>query len=108
MEGKFYRYKLSDHPHTNMAKAALNMMTRTSGKDYASKHSIYMNSVDTGWINDENPREKVRPQCLPSIRTPGPHRTLILASTTAIEPCENIHNPEGPQPMNAFSSLDLT
>jgi len=54
MEGKFYRFKSAKHPHTNMAKAALNMMTRTSGQDYATSR-IYMNSVDTGWINDENP-----------------------------------------------------
>jgi NAD(P)-dependent dehydrogenase (short-subunit alcohol dehydrogenase family) len=52
MEGKFYRHKGPQHPHTNMAKAALNMMTRTSAQDYA-KARIYMNSVDTGWINDE-------------------------------------------------------
>ncbi|CAB9524119.1 oxidoreductase-like protein [Seminavis robusta] len=58
MEGKFYRYKMANHPHTNMAKAALNMMTRTSAEDLAKKHRIYMNSVDTGWINDENPLEK--------------------------------------------------
>ncbi|GAX16091.1 hypothetical protein FisN_20Hh232 [Fistulifera solaris] len=58
MEGKFYRYKMPNHPHTNMAKAALNMMTRTSAEDLATKHGIYMNSVDTGWINDENPVEK--------------------------------------------------
>ena len=78
MEGKFYRYKTPAHPHTNMAKAALNMMTRTSAEDYA-RSNIFMNSVprgrlllvaagafrarargrgvqvDTGWINDENP-----------------------------------------------------
>ena len=58
MEGKFYRYKMPNHPHTNMAKAALNMMTRTSSEDLAKKSRIYMNSVDTGWINDENPLEK--------------------------------------------------
>ena len=57
MEGKFYRFKTADHPHTNMAKAALNMMTRTSAQDYR-KDGIYMNSVDTGWINDENPLDK--------------------------------------------------
>ena len=57
MEGKFYRFKTPNHPHTNMAKAALNMMTRTSAEDL-TKHRIYMNSVDTGWINDENPSEK--------------------------------------------------
>ena len=57
MEGKFYRHKTANHPHTNMAKAALNMMTRTSAEDY-SKDRIYMNAVDTGWINDENPLAK--------------------------------------------------
>ena len=55
MEGKFYRYKQPNHPHTNMAKAALNMMTRTSAEDLAVNSGIFMNSVDTGWINDENP-----------------------------------------------------
>jgi NAD(P)-dependent dehydrogenase (short-subunit alcohol dehydrogenase family) len=54
MEGQFRRHKTVFHPHTNMAKAALNMMTRTSGADYA-KDGIYMNSVDTGWVTDENP-----------------------------------------------------
>jgi NAD(P)-dependent dehydrogenase (short-subunit alcohol dehydrogenase family) len=54
MEGKFYRYKTPNHPHTNMAKAALNMMTATSAADYANDN-VYMNAVDTGWINDENP-----------------------------------------------------
>ena len=58
MEGKFYRYKTPNHPHTNMAKAALNMLTRTSSEDLAKNCRIYMNSVDTGWINDENPLEK--------------------------------------------------
>ena len=58
MEGKFYRHKTPNHPHTNMAKAALNMMTRTSAPELAASHAIYMTAVDTGWINDENPREK--------------------------------------------------
>ncbi len=57
MEGQFNRHKTVYHPHTNMAKAALNMMTRTSGEDYARDH-IYMTSVDTGWITDENPTPK--------------------------------------------------
>jgi NAD(P)-dependent dehydrogenase (short-subunit alcohol dehydrogenase family) len=56
MEGKFYRFKSDSHPHTNMAKAALNMMTRTSAQDYF-KSNIYMTAVDTGWINDEKPAE---------------------------------------------------
>jgi NAD(P)-dependent dehydrogenase (short-subunit alcohol dehydrogenase family) len=55
MEGQFYRrFKTDKHPHTNMAKAALNMMTRTSAPDYA-KDGIFMNSVDTGWVTDEDP-----------------------------------------------------
>jgi len=55
MEGIFYRaYKTDKHPHTNMAKAALNMLTRTSAQDYA-RDGIHMNSVDTGWITDEDP-----------------------------------------------------
>jgi NAD(P)-dependent dehydrogenase (short-subunit alcohol dehydrogenase family) len=54
MEGQFYRrFKTDKHPHTNMAKAALNMMTRTSAADYA-KDGIFMNSVDTGWVTDED------------------------------------------------------
>jgi NAD(P)-dependent dehydrogenase (short-subunit alcohol dehydrogenase family) len=57
MEGQFSRHKTVFHPHTNMAKAALNMMTRTSAEDYA-KDGIYMNSVDTGWVTDENPTIK--------------------------------------------------
>jgi NAD(P)-dependent dehydrogenase (short-subunit alcohol dehydrogenase family) len=55
MEGKFYRFKKPDrHPHTNMAKAALNMLTHTSASDLA-KDGIYMNAVDTGWVTDEDP-----------------------------------------------------
>lgn len=54
MEGKFYRHKQPTHPHTNMCKAALNMMTRTCSADLA-KSFIYMTAVDTGWINDEKP-----------------------------------------------------
>eukprot|EP01050_Picozoa_sp_SAG11_P008771 SAG11_NODE_788_length_7169_cov_1.889109_4_plen_214_part_00 len=57
MEGKFYRFKTANHPHTNMAKAALNMLTRTASDDLRTMR-IYMNSVDTGWINDENPLDK--------------------------------------------------
>jgi NAD(P)-dependent dehydrogenase (short-subunit alcohol dehydrogenase family) len=55
MEGIFSRGTKTDkHPHTNMAKAALNMMTRTSAPDYA-KDGIHMNAVDTGWVTDEDP-----------------------------------------------------
>ena len=55
VEGQFYRrFKTTRHPHTNMAKAALNMMTRTSAADY-QHDGIHMNSVDTGWVSDEDP-----------------------------------------------------
>jgi len=55
MEGVFARYTKSDrHPHTNMAKASLNMLTRTAAKDYVLD-GIHMNSVDTGWVTDEDP-----------------------------------------------------
>jgi NAD(P)-dependent dehydrogenase (short-subunit alcohol dehydrogenase family) len=55
MEGQFYRATKTDkHPHTNMAKAALNMMTRTSAPDYV-RDGIHMNAVDTGWVTDEDP-----------------------------------------------------
>lgn len=55
VEGQFYRrYKTTRHPHTNMAKAALNMMTRTSATDFHAS-GINMNSVDTGWVSDEDP-----------------------------------------------------
>ncbi len=55
VEGQFYRkFKTTRHPHTNMAKAALNMMTRTAAADY-HVDGIHMNAVDTGWVTDEDP-----------------------------------------------------
>jgi NAD(P)-dependent dehydrogenase (short-subunit alcohol dehydrogenase family) len=57
VEGQFYRKsKTTRHPHTNMAKAALNMMTRTAAADYQAD-GIHMNAVDTGWVTDEDPVE---------------------------------------------------
>jgi NAD(P)-dependent dehydrogenase (short-subunit alcohol dehydrogenase family) len=57
MEGKFHRFRKEErHPHTNMAKAALNMMTHTSASGFA-KDGIFMNAVDTGWVTDEDPAE---------------------------------------------------
>ena len=57
VEGQFYRkFKTTRHPHTNMAKAALNMMTRTSAADYQAD-GIHMNSIDTGWVTDEDPAD---------------------------------------------------
>jgi NAD(P)-dependent dehydrogenase (short-subunit alcohol dehydrogenase family) len=62
MEGVFSRrYKGPGHPHTNMAKAALNMLTRTSAAEMFETDGILMTSVDTGWITDERPHPtKVR------------------------------------------------
>lgn len=57
VEGQFYRrFKTTRHPHTNMAKAALNMMTRTAAADYFAG-GIHMNAVDTGWVTDEDPAQ---------------------------------------------------
>jgi NAD(P)-dependent dehydrogenase (short-subunit alcohol dehydrogenase family) len=56
MEGQFARaYKGPGHPHTNMAKAALNMLTRTSSAEMLESDGILMTAVDTGWITDERP-----------------------------------------------------
>ena len=62
MEGQFSRrYKGPGHPHTNMAKAALNMLTRTSAGEMLETDGILMTAVDTGWITDERPHyTKVR------------------------------------------------
>lgn len=62
MEGVFSRgYKGAGHPHTNMAKAALNMLTRTSAQEMFEKDRILMTAVDTGWITDERPHpDKIR------------------------------------------------
>jgi NAD(P)-dependent dehydrogenase (short-subunit alcohol dehydrogenase family) len=56
IEGQFQRgYKGPGHPHTNMSKAALNMLTRTSAHELLQRDGILMTSVDTGWITDERP-----------------------------------------------------
>lgn len=62
MEGVFSRgYKGAGHPHTNMAKAALNMLTRTSAQEMYDQDRILMTAVDTGWITDERPHpDKMR------------------------------------------------
>lgn len=88
MEGKFYRRKTPNHPHTNMAKAAANMMTRTCADDLASK-GIYMNSVDTGWINDENPRDvAVRIADTHNFQTPLDE---VDAAARVLDPIFGIH-----------------
>ncbi len=70
VEGRFaVRNKTSGHPHTNMAKAALNMLTRTSGPELAER-GVFMCSVDTGWITDENPAPKKARLAEAGFRTP--------------------------------------
>ncbi|MCB5180692.1 SDR family NAD(P)-dependent oxidoreductase [Streptomyces antimicrobicus] len=70
VEGRFtVRRKTSGHPHTNMAKAALNMLTRTSGPELAA-HGVHMCSVDTGWITDENPAPRKERIARSGFRTP--------------------------------------
>ncbi|CAA9506284.1 MAG: Putative oxidoreductase, partial [uncultured Solirubrobacteraceae bacterium] len=79
MEGQFSRrYKGAGHPHTNMAKAALNMLTRTSSEEMFSTDRILMTAVDTGWITDERPHhEKLR------IAAEGWHAPLDLVDGAA-------------------------
>ena len=79
MEGQFSRrYKGPGHPHTNMAKAALNMLTRTSAQEMFETDKILMTAVDTGWITDERPHhEKLR------IAAEGWHAPLDLVDGAA-------------------------
>jgi NAD(P)-dependent dehydrogenase (short-subunit alcohol dehydrogenase family) len=79
MEGQFSRtYKGPGHPHTNMAKAALNMLTRTSAGEMFETDAILMTAVDTGWITDERPhQEKLR------IAAEGWHAPLDLVDGAA-------------------------
>ncbi|MFD8481152.1 SDR family NAD(P)-dependent oxidoreductase [Kitasatospora sp. NPDC059673] len=70
VEGRFaVRNKMPGHPHTNMAKAALNMLTRTSAAELAER-GIHMCAVDTGWITDENPAPKKSRMAGAGFRTP--------------------------------------
>jgi NAD(P)-dependent dehydrogenase (short-subunit alcohol dehydrogenase family) len=79
MEGSFGRgYKGPGHPHTNMAKAALNMLTRTSAREMLDNDGILMTSVDTGWITDERPHTTRR-----RLADEGFHAPLDLADGAA-------------------------
>ncbi|WP_143220176.1 SDR family oxidoreductase, partial [Actinomadura sp. CNU-125] len=54
-EGQFDRYyRGAEHPHTNMAKAALNMLTLTTASELAER-GVYVTSVDPGWFTDQQP-----------------------------------------------------
>ena len=78
MEGQFGRtYKGPGHPHTNMSKAALNMLTKTSAKELLEADGILMTAVDTGWITDERPHpteDAARRRGLPRAAGPGRRR----------------------------------
>lgn len=63
IEGRFAGTKLTYHPHTNMAKAALNMLTYTSAPDFA-RENVYMNSVDPGWVSLQNPADRQIPEAV--------------------------------------------
>jgi NAD(P)-dependent dehydrogenase (short-subunit alcohol dehydrogenase family) len=79
MEGSFGRgYKGPGHPHTNMAKAALNMLTRTSAREMFETDGILMTSVDTGWITDERPHTTRR-----RLAAEGFHAPLDLSDGAA-------------------------
>ncbi|KOV13097.1 short-chain dehydrogenase [Streptomyces sp. XY431] len=70
VEGRFaVRNKTAGHPHTNMAKAALNMLTRTSAEELATR-GVHMCAVDTGWITDENPAPRKARIAATGFRTP--------------------------------------
>ena len=70
VEGRFeVRNKTAGHPHTNMAKAALNMLTRTSAEALAVR-GVYLSSVDTGWITDEKPLPAKDRHAASGFRTP--------------------------------------
>jgi NAD(P)-dependent dehydrogenase (short-subunit alcohol dehydrogenase family) len=64
MEGQFgRRYKGPGHPHINLSKAALNMLTRTSAGEMLASDRILMTAVDTGWITDERPTSRQPSTC---------------------------------------------
>lgn len=108
MEGKFNRPKTPFHPHTNMAKAALNMMTRTCAADLAWNSSIFMTSVDTGWINEEAPRPEALRRAERGFQTPldeidAAARVLDpvltgISSVASTEPPNKFRRNQGQQP----------
>ncbi|CAH0480273.1 unnamed protein product [Peronospora belbahrii] len=80
MEGKFYRSKTLNHPHTNMAKAAANMMTRTCAEDLMRK-GIYMNSVDTAGSTT-----RTRVIKLLASQIPITSRRLLMETDVVLDP----------------------
>lgn len=83
MEGQFSRgYKGPGHPHTNMAKAALNMLTRTSAQEMLENDGILMTAVDTGWITDERPHPDKMRLASEGFHAPWTSSTAPPGSTT--------------------------
>lgn len=85
------KYKSSRHPHTNMAKAALNMMTRTCGIDYAASE-IFMTSVDTGWVTNEYPQSFESSFAPPLDEMDGAMRVLDPIFTAINEDSQPMHS----------------
>lgn len=72
-DGQYHRkWKTSGHPHVNMSKAALHMLTRTCAEDLAQDH-IYLNSVDPGWLSDERPEAQREQQAAQGFQPPLDH-----------------------------------
>lgn len=93
MEGKFNTFKTGYHPHTNAAKAALNMITRTSSRLF-SEEGIFMNSVDTGWITDEYP--------INHQHRPSPPLDEIDGASRVLDPIINFYHEGGPPKFGVF------
>jgi NAD(P)-dependent dehydrogenase (short-subunit alcohol dehydrogenase family) len=51
-EGRFNPRKAPRHPHTNMAKAAMNMLVRTTAEELA-RDRVHLTAVDPGWVSLE-------------------------------------------------------
>ena len=83
-----------------MAKAALNMLTRTSADDLAKTHRIYMNSVDTGWVTNENPLERASKKAKHNrYHTPIDE---IDAAARILDPIFTVVNGDGPKLYGKF------
>lgn len=54
IEGQFSFNKEGRHPHTCIAKAALNMLTFSIAEDYAYDR-IFVTSTDPGWVTEQFP-----------------------------------------------------
>ena len=78
-----------------MTKASLNMLTRTSGKEYET-YGIYMNAVDVGWVST-GAKEALRKKQFEKGYIPplDPVDGAARIMAPIIEGIQNIHNPVG-------------